>query len=411
MYNLPDLPAGVAGGENKAEEEVFEDSSTCESDGSCPLRPSATPSDSPSVTPSCSRRSVSPARTPDSSPKVTPENSPASMSSSQNDIQQEYYTCVASIKEQLNRRRQAYIEKHGMPPPTLARHSKMPQTDSELDRFLNYVWSRTSKYPVEVEELQSFYTRKLRELTSEFVLRPRETLEAVPRTDSGQMSLDNYSKVKEAMKYFDRLQFELKSLVAATIIDIIPHHLHSIPFRRRRHSKSTLKCLSKWFLQHKGSPYPTIKQKVSLAEKCGITVRQVSNWFSYQRQARNITKRKSRRRSRRTKSNSKSNRMRKSKSRSKCRSRSRGRSRSTGVGRRRRRLKRGELSKRVQKIVFGEDTKQKAAKRRERRKQQELKRKEKRKEQEMKKRAKAKGVQLSKLRRKKKIRMSSLDIM
>lgn len=37
--------------------------------------------------------------------------------------------------------------------------------------------------------------------------------------------------------------------------------------------------LRKWLIQHKKHPYPAEKEKAELAQRTGLTVSQISNWF------------------------------------------------------------------------------------------------------------------------------------
>lgn len=51
--------------------------------------------------------------------------------------------------------------------------------------------------------------------------------------------------------------------------------------RRRRGNlpKEVTEFLRKWLIQHKKHPYPAEKEKIDLAQKTGLTVNQISNWF------------------------------------------------------------------------------------------------------------------------------------
>ncbi|KAI9250736.1 hypothetical protein BY458DRAFT_524449 [Sporodiniella umbellata] len=51
--------------------------------------------------------------------------------------------------------------------------------------------------------------------------------------------------------------------------------------RRRRGNlpKEVTEYLRKWLIQHKKHPYPAEKEKAELAQKTGLTVNQISNWF------------------------------------------------------------------------------------------------------------------------------------
>ncbi|CAO3662336.1 unnamed protein product [Rhizopus stolonifer] len=54
------------------------------------------------------------------------------------------------------------------------------------------------------------------------------------------------------------------------------------PSKKRRRGnlpKEVTEYLRKWLIQHKKHPYPAEKEKVELAQRTGLTVSQISNWF------------------------------------------------------------------------------------------------------------------------------------
>ncbi|KAL2863998.1 uncharacterized protein BJX67DRAFT_374170 [Aspergillus lucknowensis] len=51
-------------------------------------------------------------------------------------------------------------------------------------------------------------------------------------------------------------------------------------------SRAAVNVLKQWFDQHADVPYPTKQEKLSLAEKTGLTLTQISNWFANARRRR-----------------------------------------------------------------------------------------------------------------------------
>lgn len=213
-------------------------------------------------------------------------------------MQRRYNTWLSSVRSYLEYVKSDFISKYEIGPEASSESNvgevqpsiqssnfTSPQTEEELNNFLRYVWKlNASKVPKEVMDLKVFYVRKLRELTRNYVERTKRA------TKSGNCVFDelymtDYISVKEQMKQFERLQFELKNMVAKTIIQLMPQSLMLVPFRSiRKLSEKALKYLNKWFLFNINYPYPSPKDKEKLAERCGISIQQVSNWFCKKRQ-------------------------------------------------------------------------------------------------------------------------------
>lgn len=214
-------------------------------------------------------------------------------------MERRYNAWLDSIKSYLDYVRSDFASKHGVgAEPSSesvftgedraedrAGNFAIPQTEEELNNFLRCIWKlKRSKVPKEVTNLKVFYVRKLRELTRNYAERTKKA------TKSGtcvfdELYMTDYTSVKEQMKHFERLQFELKNQVVRTIIHIMPYSVKVIPFRSiRKHSERVVMYLNKWFLFNIAYPYPNAKDKEKLAEKCGISIQQVANWFSHKRQ-------------------------------------------------------------------------------------------------------------------------------
>ena len=187
-------------------------------------------------------------------------------------------------------------------------HVPTPQTEKELDKFLLCVWGNPVCGPtvkldqrtyLEIQELKDFYDTKLQELKQDYKVHLSQLAHLADtscRSDDRQL-LKVVKEEKRKVKCFDRLRFNLKEQVAAAILQLIPESL-SIS---KRVSCKAFRIMTRWYEEHAHHPYPTARQKQSLARRCAITVEQVSNWFSRERAWRRCPKRcaRSRRKRRR----------------------------------------------------------------------------------------------------------------
>ena len=163
----------------------------------------------------------------------------------------------------------------------------IPQTEQELNKFLRGVWGlRKDRTIPEVTKLKVFFVRKLKELTNYYAEHTEETASCTCAYDEQEDGcVNDYNTLKEHVKNFEHLQFQLKELTADAIIRMYPKSLTIVAFRdMRKLPDRALSYLEKWFLYNIKDPYPCAKDKEKIAKKCGITMRQVSNWFSSQRQ-------------------------------------------------------------------------------------------------------------------------------
>lgn len=167
----------------------------------------------------------------------------------------------------------------------------VPQTEKELDKFLLGVWGNDVSGPSfetdpqtaqEIEELKSFYDKKLCELKQNHKIHLSELAHLADTSCTAHEDNELVMAVNEAkdkIKCFDRLRFSLKEQVAEAILELIPEGL----MLSKKLSRKSAGLLTRWFKQHFKYPYPTRKQKEDLARKCAITVERVSNWFINQR--------------------------------------------------------------------------------------------------------------------------------
>lgn len=170
-------------------------------------------------------------------------------------------------------------------------HVLPPQTEKELDKFLLSVWGNEVSGPsfdmdpqtaLEIGEMKDFFDRKLCELKQNYKVHLSELAHLADTSCTAHPDRELVSAVSEAksqIKCFDRLRFELKEQMAATILELAPESL----ILSKRLSPRAASSMNRWYLQHSHYPYPTAKQKQDLARKCAVSVEQVSNWFSRQR--------------------------------------------------------------------------------------------------------------------------------
>ncbi|KHJ98815.1 homeobox domain protein [Oesophagostomum dentatum] len=75
---------------------------------------------------------------------------------------------------------------------------------------------------------------------------------------------------------------EAKQIIANSVM-IFQTKIADLTKRRRNFSKEATCILQKYYDSHLEHPYPTEEEKIALAEKCHISVQQVSNWFGNRR--------------------------------------------------------------------------------------------------------------------------------
>ncbi|KAK6763920.1 hypothetical protein RB195_024308 [Necator americanus] len=79
-----------------------------------------------------------------------------------------------------------------------------------------------------------------------------------------------------------QMEMRTKQMIANSFM-ILQTRIADMRKRRRNFSKEATDILQEYYERHSTHPYPTEDEKAVLAEKCHITVQQVSNWFGNRR--------------------------------------------------------------------------------------------------------------------------------
>ena len=182
-------------------------------------------------------------------------------------------------------------------PPGLSTNE--PQTEEELDRFLADVWEKdvatdrqqpASPYVQKVTELKDFYVYKQAEISQREATFINEILyhdETTPLIMADELNMEAQLKkvlLETQVSYrYDDLRFTLKQEVAQTILSLRAHYIRNTGRHRRNLCPKATKIMNQWFECHLDHPYPTDQEKRALATQGGITMEQVSNWFSNKR--------------------------------------------------------------------------------------------------------------------------------
>ncbi|RCN47027.1 homeobox domain protein [Ancylostoma caninum] len=78
------------------------------------------------------------------------------------------------------------------------------------------------------------------------------------------------------------MELETKQIIANKVMGF-QAKIADVTKRRRNFSKEATAILQEYYENHLAHPYPTEEEKAVLAEKCHISVQQVSNWFGNRR--------------------------------------------------------------------------------------------------------------------------------
>lgn len=141
-----------------------------------------------------------------------------------------------------------------------------PQTEMELDKFLQVVWRNGSqldqlgvKIGEDLSNLRRFYNGKLNELKKRHEAYVKSLACFVLDTPLDKLldlEPDAFNRAKERIKYFDNLRFDLKKQVANTAIALLPQH-------------NTIAISTDWF-----------ESCPKAGNRSSITDQQVTNWFN-----------------------------------------------------------------------------------------------------------------------------------
>jgi len=78
------------------------------------------------------------------------------------------------------------------------------------------------------------------------------------------------------------IQIQLKQNICEAVMNLRTRFLDARR-KRRNFDKATQKIFNEYFYSHLSNPYPSEQVKEELAQKCGVTISQVNNWFGNKR--------------------------------------------------------------------------------------------------------------------------------
>lgn len=183
--------------------------------------------------------------------------------------------------------------------------TSLPSTETELDAFLSEVWrkdvsdnprtttSPVSQYIRKVTELRAFFDQKMAEISQREATYVSEltyfddTTPLIPASEISSMDEVSMRQMLMETKLgyrFDDLRLKVKKEVAQTVLELRSHYISNAgPRKPRKLRPRATKMLTQWFENHLDHPYPTDAEKQLLAVQSGVTVEQVTTWFSNKR--------------------------------------------------------------------------------------------------------------------------------
>ncbi|XP_066580682.1 pre-B-cell leukemia transcription factor 2 isoform X2 [Amia ocellicauda] len=137
---------------------------------------------------------------------------------------------------------------------------------SKLGQIRTIYHTELEKYEQACSEFQSHVMNLLREQSRTRPVSARE-IEAM---------------VGVIHRKFGSIQTQLKQSTCEAVM-ILRSRFLDARRKRRNFSKQATEVLNEYFYSHLSNPYPSEEAKEELAQHCGITVSQVSNWFGNKR--------------------------------------------------------------------------------------------------------------------------------
>eukprot|EP01017_Pseudomicrothorax_dubius_P018372 TRINITY_DN20355_c0_g1_i1.p1 TRINITY_DN20355_c0_g1~~TRINITY_DN20355_c0_g1_i1.p1 ORF type:complete len:186 (-),score=24.99 TRINITY_DN20355_c0_g1_i1:55-612(-) len=135
-----------------------------------------------------------------------------------------------------------------------------------------------------------------------------ETFHDVALTPSEEQTLDQIFKtIRKARFFFPAIEFQKLGIEVAPLrlpfpsskpplVEQLKASLadsFSRPKRPEKLPRKAISILKKWLHSNRRDPYPSPEQKQELAEKGGISVKQVSTWFMNTRSRKKMSERRS----------------------------------------------------------------------------------------------------------------------
>ncbi|KAI1726721.1 PBC domain-containing protein [Ditylenchus destructor] len=140
------------------------------------------------------------------------------------------------------------------------------------------------KYEDSLKQLREFYSLEMRkcdyamrELCYEAVntLKDHNMYRPISNSDENKLH-------KRIESRFSQVKLEIKSYTCEKALTM-RSRIMDTRRRRRNFSKASTSILNEYFYAHLANQYPGEEIKMQLAQQCGMTVGQVSNWFGNKR--------------------------------------------------------------------------------------------------------------------------------
>ncbi|KAI1728526.1 PBC domain-containing protein [Ditylenchus destructor] len=140
------------------------------------------------------------------------------------------------------------------------------------------------KYENSLNQLREFYCSEMRkcdyamrELSYEAANILKDHYMYRPISNSDENTL-----LKHVESRFSKVKLEIKSYTCEKALTMRSRIIDTRR-RRRNFSKTSTSILNEYFYTHLANQYPSEEIKMQLAQRCGMTIAQVSNWFGNKR--------------------------------------------------------------------------------------------------------------------------------
>lgn len=167
--------------------------------------------------------------------------------------------------------------------------------EAAVDGPLNELWEKyacddddtLSPFAKKIVELKTFYEQKLQEIAA----REAEYTSPTPEGSGGEaFGQDDPEVIQKAIKrtlelsarrQFSTLRLQIKNKVLETIVTLRDTY---VPKGTKRSLPSAAtKAMNTWFQNHSSDPYPSDAEKEAFTAEYGITMDQVTTWFTNKR--------------------------------------------------------------------------------------------------------------------------------
>jgi hypothetical protein len=180
----------------------------------------------------------------------------------------------------------------------------IPYNPSQIDYVNNFSYSHVYNYwngyqadtdycqyyPQSSYQIEQSVSSSMTETYNYTALSPNTTVQS--EQSSGYLTDTNLNNIQTKNTSFSSIP-SLKENNSPVSVSNISQSLDSSFKRRRNHNQlpeEAVSILNEWFESHINHPYPSMDDKHRLAEKCGISVKQVNSWFCNRRNRSQNTK-------------------------------------------------------------------------------------------------------------------------